>query len=473
MKSLRSRLMISILLPVFLAAAILLWIRYQLEMESASEQFDKTLIALTMAVSRDLTNSEDGEALSLATSTLLREALGGNVFYHLTAVGGYYRAGYAYPPAVPKELVGQNDRLLLFNGTHHGAEVRVARLSERRTIAAPDDDSHTITGDVVTTVWQPIARRDSYVWGAMKQSLVAMALLILTMSLALGIAVKIALRPLTRLQKAIASRSAEDLSPFEHNVPHEVDELVTRLNTLFGQLSESMESRDRFISNAAHQLKNPIAGVLALAEATVNSRSDHERLIRSERLLTAGKELAHLSNQLLSLERARGFDQRLTFAPLELNELAEQVCQKMAERVLTAGVDFEFAPGADLLPVLGDGLLLGESLVNLINNALIHGGESNRLIRVATRRAYHCAEITVTDGGSGFAGAYLQAEAARTEQRFVVFDAEKGSGLGLSIVREIMRRHGGEMHLDPVPEGAQVRLLLPLIDAQTLMATEA
>ncbi len=451
MNSLRQRLMLTILVPMVALAVFLIWMRHAMAVRDVSELFDRTLGGLTMAVARDLDNAEAGDGLSEATLQLLREAWGGDVFYHASDVGGYFVSGYAYPPHTPTDLRGVTDKLVFFDGQHRGEPVRVARLAQQKTIHRYSLKSSDMTGLTAVTVWQPMARRDEYVWNSVKQAALAVAVLLVALALLLWFSIGVGLRPLTRLASAVGNQSPDDLSAVQEPVPQEATVLVERINDVFAKLRSTIESQGRFISNAAHQLKNPVAGLVLMAEATANAKTDAERLRRSQELVKASQSLMRVSNQMLSLERARHFANRETFVVMDLNAVAREACTRLAVQILNAGVNLDFEPSPEPAHTLGDPLMIEECVVNLISNALNHAGPHNTHIVVSVRpeAAHHL--VVVRDHGLGLPNF--------TFERFGQLDDTNGTGLGLPIVQEIMAQHEASVRFRNATPGAEVTLV--------------
>jgi len=462
MKPLRTRLMTLILVPMGVIAIFIIFMRYELAVSNANSQFDRTLSALTMAVARDLQNGEEGDSISSATSELLRKALGGDIYYHGTGVGGYFIAGYAYPPATPKELVQIANRLIFFDGTHRGQPVRVARLSEPASIPSSTPERPAMTGNRVVTVWQPTARIDDYVWQSVKQTLFAVAALIASVSVTLWIAISVGLRPLVRLERSVAQRSAADLTPITDAVPAEVYALVRRINHLFRQVQNTLDDRERFISNAAHQLKNPVSGIVLMAEATVKAPDEVARQERAKGLLVAAKSLMRFSNQMLSLERARSFELGHTLKRIDLNQVVSKACERMAASVIGDNLALNFEACPDSVMVNGDSLLLQEVVSNLISNAKNHAGDNNHAIDVKVFVSAGSAVVSVRDHGVGFPLDQLEIDAQINFSRFGNISSSEGSGLGLPIVQEIILKHGGRVAVLNRDPGAEINVVLPL-----------
>lgn len=445
--SLRSRLFMLILPPLLLLSIILGFWRFEVAQRTSETLFDRSLLAAALAISRDVAIS-GGDALSPSTRDFVSDAGGGELFYHVTGPGGIYITGYAYPPVSKGQT--DEDRLNYTIAEYRGEPVRVLRMTESTTIG-------NLTGDTIVTVWQRDSDRNAFAAALARRAAALIASLMAALALVVWFGVKIGLRPLNNLQDAIQHRSPDDLRDIRRAVPAEVFGIVATLNRLFGQVRQSIEDHQVFISNAAHQLRNPASALLSLAEVLPDVSDPQERRQRERELIAAARKSARLANQLLSLERLR-YDDAPTFGALELNALAAEACSDFAPTVLSRDIDFGFEPYPDSLPVKGDTVLLGEAITNLLENAVTHGGAGLSAIRVRTMVEGQNAVLTVEDDGVGIPEDSAQA----AFERFGQLSEGEGSGLGLAIVQDVLRRHGGKAELIPQEKGLVVKLKIPL-----------
>jgi two-component system sensor histidine kinase TctE len=253
--------------------------------------------------------------------------------------------------------------------------------------------------------------------------------------------VGIGLRPLNELEDAIKKRSSADLSPILRHVPRETKGIVARLNSLFLKVTEAQEAQQRFVSLAAHQLRNPVAAIHTMAEATQNARSLEESKKRADALVAETRDAMRLTNQLLSLERIKGG--RPKFENLDLRALLQAFAQAMAPRVIETGIEFDLRLPDKKMPLKGDPLLLREAVTNLVENALSHGGAEMTYIRLSLVAQNACYNVLVENDGNAIQenSAYLLFE------RFAQGKESKGAGLGLAIAKEIGKVHGGNVAL--------------------------
>ncbi|MFW8635612.1 sensor histidine kinase [Cribrihabitans pelagius] len=447
--SLRMRLFLLILPPLLLVSVLLgIW-RFEVAQRTSEDLFDRSLLAAALAISRDVAISE-GDALSPQTRRFISDAGGGEMFYHVTGPGGIYVTGYAYPPR--SEDPAGKDGPQFFVADYRGEPVRVMRMFETTTIG-------NLTGETVVTVWQRVSDRNAFAAALAFRAAALIAGLMAALALVVWFGVQIGLRPLNDLQDAIQRRSPDDLGHIRRPVPKEVSGIVATLNRLFSQVQGSIEAHQAFISDAAHQLRNPASALLSLAETLPDVRGPGARRQHQEKLVAAARKSARLANQLLSLERLR-YEGARACERLDLSDTAAQVCSDLGPAVLSRDLEFEFARAPDPLAVEGDPVLIGEAITNLIENALTHGGPGMTRITVRTQRGGDGggeAVLLVEDDGAGIPPD--QRETAF--RRFGQLRSGDGSGLGLSIVRDVMRRHGGTVRLLPAGRGTAVRISLP------------
>lgn len=448
-QSLRTRLMILILTPLILIACLLGYWRYTAALATSEALFDRSLLAATLAISRDVTVS-GGDALSITTRDLIAEAAGGQVFYHVSGPDRAYLTGYAYPPVPPAGLDQRVDIPVYYQSLYRGDRIRALRLLERAEIGR-------FRGLSSVTVWQRQSGRRNLAQSLALQSAILLGTLLAAVAVITWFGVNRGLRPLLDLESAIAARSSTDLSEIRRTVPREVRGIVSTLNGLFEQVREAMRARDVFISDAAHQLRNPVAGMLALAEAAETASTEEERRRRMAELKASAARTARLTTQMLAFERLKGQVVRRAMEDLDLNALLIEVATRNADRALGAGVAFDFHGVSEPVMINGDRLMLEEAVENLIDNALRHGPPSLSRIEIVLRVEPEAAVLSIIDDGAGLS----PKDAPTAFQRFGQIRASDGAGLGLAIVAEITAMHGAGIAIDEVESGASVSLRFP------------
>jgi len=448
--TLRFRLFVLILTPLLIVSLFLGYWRFSVAQDTANELFDRGLLSTALAISRDVASSE-GDALSPSTRNLLTDASGGEVFYHATGPGGYYVTGYAYPPVEPISSGTEPLTTSYFEAVYRGEAVRVLKLTENAQVGG-------ITGTTIIRVWQRMSDRNAFARDLALKATGLMGALLVTLALVVWFGVQLGLRPLDDLQDAIDKRSQSDLSPIKRAVPIEFKGIVSTLNRLFAQVSDSISAQQTFISDAAHQLRNPAAGILAMAEAVKSAQTDADRDQRIDKLLYAAKHSVHVTEQLLSLERLSYDRTQRETKEIDLNSMVSEVCTDFAYLVLKQDIHFEFSPAEKPLIVLGTEVLLKEAIKNILDNALIHGGPT--LSKIAVRCSYDTdmAMVSIWDDGKDL----HPDSAAKIFGRFTQLEPNTGSGLGLAIAHEIAKQSNGTLTVDQIPKGAQITLAIPL-----------
>ncbi|WP_299694674.1 sensor histidine kinase [uncultured Tateyamaria sp.] len=445
--SLRLRLFAIILIPlVLISVGVGLW-RLGEARETGKDLYDNALLFTALAVSRDVALA-DGDLISPETEALLADTAGGPVRYHVYAPDGVFVTGFAVPPVPIDNGPELGGPYAFFDATYKGRPVRVLRLKYVTEISG-------FSGTFTVTVWQDIAVRTAFVTSLALKALAVISVLIVSTALVVWFGVNFGLKPLTDLEDAISSRSSEDLSPIQRRVPVETRGLVNRLNVLFGQVNRAMQAQAAFISDASHQLRNPIAGVRALGESILTAGSLDAAKARASDLVTAAERAGDLAENLMTLERARaGLGDALNVS--DLAQVLRRTVADFEGLAARKGVQLRLT-GADaraMVPM--DATMVEEAVRNLIDNALLHGGPSLGSITVDLRGDQDW-RISVADDGQGVP----EGDFPKILARFGQAQPSSGSGLGLSIAEAVARRHGGALTIDPVGTGFAVSLRLP------------
>lgn len=277
-----------------------------------------------------------------------------------------------------------------------------------------------------------------------------------------------ALRPLIDLKEAVENRSPRDLSAIDTlDIPGEVRPLVASLNRLFHLVNAQTEAQRRFVADAAHQLRTPLAGlqaqVEAWAQATRNLDGDGLIGLRADqvrRLRDATRRTSQLANQLLALSRADAVS--ADTQPMQRVDLLE-LCENMLALYLDAAglKQIDFGLEARPAQTLGHAWLLRELLLNLVDNAVKYTPPGGRItvrcgLEQVKEGAAERAWMEVEDDGPGIASE----EHERVLQRFyrVPGTAGEGNGLGLAIADEIARAHRIQLQLEPGALGRGLRV---------------
>ena len=270
-----------------------------------------------------------------------------------------------------------------------------------------------------------------------------------------------AARHTNRAARRLASAPLDALKPLDplEAAPRELWPAVDAFNQLVSRLSAMQEAQQRFISNAAHQLRTPLAGLQIELESALREQdpaAQHEALGGLLRGLT---RLRHLTHQLLILSRSEdSAGTMLAMRPLDIAVLAREALERLMDGAVRAGLDLGYEGPDAGATVIGEPQLLREVISNLVDNALRYGAPEG-VVTVCVEVAQEEVRISVNDNGPGIEPALR----SHVTERFWRGDSTgDGCGLGLAIVAEIAERHGAELSIGTSHlSGAQVLLAFP------------
>lgn len=326
-----------------------------------------------------------------------------------------------------------------------------------------DDQSARQT--MLVQVARSSANREELARRILVDMLLPMSSLVLLMTLIVWLGIRAGLSPLVRLRQQVEGRAPTDLAPLQlASAPRELWSLAMAINTLLSAVQNTVATQKRFIGDAAHQLRTPLAGLKSQTEIALQSTTDPELRARLQRVHDSATRSAHLVNQLLTLARAEpesvmAHDRKR----FDLQRMAQTLTAEWVPRALRAQIDLGLDDSATApVWIEANELLVREALTNLIDNALHYAGPGSQVtVRVMAEGAtpWPQALLQVSDTGPGLSAT----DRERVFGRFVrASDVGQGCGLGLAIVKEIVERHQGKVQLDAVqPHGLCVSIRLP------------
>jgi two-component system sensor histidine kinase TctE len=406
---------------------------YFLSLEPASDAYDQALVDVSIALGERIRSADDKVTFDLpgAAEQVLRTDKYDTIFYHVRHADGTALAGDPGLPAVPADQEPE-EGVIAYDGEYRGRKIRVVAL------LVP------CGGKVCTVqVAETTNKRNTLARNIVLSSLVPELLITLATLVIVWFGVKRGLAPLETLSAEIRSRSARDLRPIDPaHAPEEARPLVGALNQLFGQVAESSSNQQRFLANAAHQLRTPLAGLQAHTEIALAQDVPEAHRAQLEQVHRATIRTARLANQLLALARAEPGGTRVDTRRVDLRTVVEGVADEWVHRAMAKEIDLGFELSD--APVAGDVLLLREALANLIHNALEYTPQGGH-VTVTTGLRNDCPFLEVEDDGPGIP----PAEREQVQERFyrITGTSGTGSGLGLAIVREIALAHGAEISI--------------------------
>jgi two-component system sensor histidine kinase TctE len=451
--SLRFRI-IAVLTAVLAAGAVVLGAAaWQSSSLAAQHAYDRLLRGGAVQIAENVYVQGGVVAVDPPVSTIATLADYDLVFYKVVDPRGIVVAGYD-DLASRADPVDIRAGVVLEDGTYQNQPVRIATLA--RQIDLPGTNNWATIVVAQTTDARRALARDLTL-----KALGVIAVMSVLALLAAAYAVTLALKPLTRIEREIASRRPDDLRPIEAEPPLEVRNLVEAIDDFMRRLSERMAIMQRFIADAAHQIRTPLAALDAQVEILIGTPASRRKADTVKRIHERTAELGRLTGQLLDHAMVIHRKDATIAVPVDLNELAKAVLAKAVPLSLSREVDIAFE-AADTSPVVdGDAVSLREALGNLIDNALKHGARSRLVVTVGDEA--EAAWIQVCDDGDGFVDSL--ADLARP---FAKGPQSNGSGLGLSIATEVANAHGGR--LTAVRESGMTHVRMTLLRSQTRSA---
>jgi two-component system sensor histidine kinase TctE len=453
-KTLFGRTLLFIALIVASGAAALAVIARYYAGVASERAYDQLLAGATIQVAEDLYVQGGVLALNLpvaALSTLSRYDL---VYYKVVDSRGMVVAGYPDLPSPASSAAARNGPQF-GNGTYQGQRIRTATLArylpEERTpgwavvtVAQTTHARAQLTNDMSLKVWTLILLMSVLAIGAS------------------GLAIRRGLRPLARIETIIAARDPADLRPVAADTPSEINAIIGAINGLLGRLTERMTAMQRFIADAAHQMRTPLARLDAQIELLSDERDPARYAARLDALRATCSDVGRLTGQLLNHAMVIHRTQAVPLQPVELVGLAKEALGRTIPLADERDVTVAFECDRPQVYVDGDPIGLQEALSNVLHNALLHGKADTLVVSIATSEA--SVAVTVKDNGPGIAPEHWEA-ALRPFERLGQERASRrtGSGLGLAIVQEVMTAHGGRVSFGlPATGGFAVTLTVPL-----------
>jgi two-component system sensor histidine kinase TctE len=441
--SLRVRIIVVLSAVLSVGAIVLGFAAWHSASLAAEQAYDRLLSGGVVQIAENVYVQGGVVTLDPPVSAIATLAAYDFVFYKVVDPRGVVVAGY-------EDLISKADtaevrtRVVLENGSYQGQPVRVATLAKR--IEDP-----TVEGWATIVLAQTMEARQALARDLTLKALGVIAVMSALALLATGFAIKLALKPLTRIEREIAKRRPDDLRPIEAEPPVEIRNLVQAIDDFMRRLSERMAVMQRFIADAAHQIRTPLAALDAQAEILLGTPASQRKDETVKRIHERAAELGRLTGQLLDHAMVIHRMDAVATTAVDLNQLARGVLAKTVPLSLSREVNIAFIPAEPPPIISGDAVSLREALGNLIDNALKHGAHNQLVVTVGEEQK--SAWIEVADDGDGFS-----APPEKLARPFVKGPTSSGSGLGLSIAIEVARAHQGELTISRDGTMTRVRL---------------
>jgi two-component system sensor histidine kinase TctE len=452
-RSLYRELLGWLVLPLAAVVCFNVWTTYENASETADLITDRTLLSSARAIAENIRQYEGvlEAPIPPAALEMFSSDTPDRVIYRVTTPRGDLIAGYPdeiVPPKLPNGL-----EPVYFKAQFRNEPVRAVAIAQ--PIVATEN-----AGNALVAVGQTLNSHDRLVTGLWLKALRDQVLLVAAAGLLALFGLRRGLAPMMRLRDEVMQRDPIVLVPFEADkVQTELKPLVAALNEAFAGVQRQIETQRRFVANAAHQLRNPLALVKTQANVGLRATDADTKNEALAGIDAAVGKMSYLSNQLLALARAEQGSALLHKEVVDFGNIAREALESLSELAFERGIDLGFVSDAQPLAIKGHSTLLRELVLNIIDNAIRYT-PSGGVVTASLRREGKEIVFHVEDSGPGIP----ESDRERVFERFYrqLETGGEGSGLGLAIVREIVLAHGGTIKLDDrsPPPGLAVEVRL-------------
>lgn len=421
---------------------------------AADGSFDRVLAGSVISIAETLSVTRDEVSVDIpyAALDMLSAAPDDRVFYRVSGPGDRTVTGYDDLPRPDRsqpllgDVSGESPRF--FDALYRGEPVRFALIG--RQIAQAGSQ-----GWVWVQVGQTRLARDAVARETIVRALLPIVAMTMLALVLVWFGITSALRPLKSIGDELSERRPADLHPIDAHVPDEIRPLADAINGFMRRLGENIDTLKGFIADASHQMRTPLAALLAQAHV---AGDDPEELRRSlEAVERNGRKLAHLLNQLLSDATVAHLADVRRFGQVDLLDVLPEAIRDTVHRLEEN--DVRLTTSLARAPVLGDRLMLAEAFKNLIHNAVRHGAGDLHQTDVRLFEVERNYVVSIADRGPGIA----PDDRERVFERFARGRTDAaGAGIGLAIVRQAVGSHNGTIRLlDRAGGGLTVVVTLP------------
>ncbi len=446
-RSVRAYLLAWIIAPIALFIVVDSVALYRNALESANTAYDRMLVTTAYSIGDSLRfeNGRLNVSVSYAALEVYEAEYSTRMIYRINDIAGQFVAGDRDLPGYTRRVDKRPDSpslLEIYEDAYGSARVRIA-------VVFLPVASGSESGSALVQIAEPMENRTSVARNILLGTLVRQTLLVLVVTVVTIVVVNRALRPLADLKQQLDARRDEDLSPMEtSHSPRELQPFLSALNQLMARLQRLLGLQQRFVSDASHQLRTPLAVLKAQAQSGLRGDAPLEVVIGE--IATTVDRATNLANQLLSLAKVEQLRGKGVKERCNVSGIAQDVAIELSPLISGKNLDFEF-DGADAW-VRGHPWMIGELIANLLNNAIRHTPPDGRLgIRI--REKDGAVLLHVWDTGQGIPSDLE----TRFFEPFAASHSSKGGGLGLTICAEIADSMGAVLTLkNRISEGAVV-----------------
>ncbi|MDA7423933.1 sensor histidine kinase [Thalassococcus lentus] len=434
--SIQRRLLILLFCASALLAVLLYFVVQSVARQVAQQSQDNILAASALSVI-DSARSVDGEVivdLPYSALSMLDSVTDERVFY-VVRFGEDVLTGYAELPRPPLSKARQTAYM---SADFLGEEVRIASVSRSFSADLGRDRLEVSVAQTLSGQRQTLARSSRLALG------VGAGFFALAAVLA-WLTARATIRPLDRLAASVSRRGPTDLRPVTAAVPQEMAPLVTSLNGFMSRLEASLNRSEDFIAEAAHRVRTPLAVVRTKAEIIQRHIRKPENKAAMREMIGAIDESSRTAGQLLDHAMVSFRLDSLAQEKVDLASLVNDMVERLRPVAEIAEIDLVIVR-SDPASIQGDGILLQNALRNLLDNAIKYSPADTR-VEIRLTKGDTGISLQVCDEGRGFP----KTGDADLAERFTRGDNVHGivgSGLGLTIARDVATAHGGRLILE-------------------------
>ena len=458
--SLSRRLLVWLLPSLVLITVVEFSLSYRLAQQTIDEAYDRGLQSAVRALSLATRLDANGFSVEKPFQLLsyVQSNARGTVFFRVVTSDGLLEAGFTdltFPwPSAPK-----NDEVLLAEGEYFDQHLRIAAL--RRELVAATAQSPAISVDLL--VAEDLAPRQAYLEQFIWRTLLRDSILLVFTAVLLILIVKRSLSPLGRWSRLIRNRDSHDLTPLPINeaLPLEARPLIESLNFHLDRGAQEQGQRRRFLDNASHQIRTPLAVLKTQIAWAKSQGSDLDAMAFLARFESQVDQASQHAAQMLQMARLES-GQTLSPVAIAVLPLAQDVVVTLQALAQQRRIDLGLTCGADLdvsTRVWGDEGLIRQVFENLLDNAIRHGSAGGEATLSLTQ-AGETVLVAVENNGEQISDEVL----AHLGERFYQADQASywGSGLGLSIVAAILIQLGSRIKFEHPTSGGGLRAVFEL-----------
>ncbi len=449
-RSLKTEMLFRLVIPLIFFVIVDATLSYFVTLNYVDEAYDRWLLDSAKSLTQEIKVREGKVVIDLPTAALeiFNWDEQDKTYFKITSSAQEILAGDNLVPE-PDDLKTDWSHPVYFNDQMKGESVRVVSM------LIPLDKT---AEKVFVHVAETMNKRQTMMIDILLSDLIPQIILILLTGIYLLRGLKKGLEPLRLLANQISQRSSRDLSPIpETHVFIEVRTLTDTINDLLAAHTLAIATQQRFIANAAHQLRTPLAGLKLQAERALREQDLSAMQPALKQIQNSADRMSHLTTQLLVLARSEPINGGYELLPVDLCKLAKKTCIDWVPKALQRNMELSFESTEDVIYVQGDEILLGELLTNLLDNAIFYGYDNGNITVKICRYPVPC--LTVEDDGPGIS----DIEINRVFERFyrVPGSPGNGCGLGLAIVKEIADLHKAHFELSKsnIDGGTRTNLL--------------